>query len=147
MMKTLAKGELRQVELSQQDGTGFLQLRHYHGVPGWHVLPFQRRAVGGANPGGVELVLHRHRNAVQRPQVAPGGNLPLRHCCCLSRLISAHGDVGVQPTVNPPDAFQVRFGGLDRRDISRLDEPPQLGHAEEGYFAALNVCHRDCSTG
>ena len=131
-MEALAQGELRQVQLAQQDRASLLQLRHHHRIFGGYMVPLQRRPVGGANSGGVELVLNRHRNSVQRPPVLSCGDGLFGLAGCLAGLLVAHGDVRVHLAIDPVDAFQVRLGGLDRRDLPGPDQPSQFGHAEEG---------------
>ena len=132
MVEALAQGELRQVKLSQQDRPGLFQLRNHHGVLVWYVVPLQRRAVGGADAGGIELVFHRYRYAVQWAPVPPAGDFLLCGTRRLPGLLVAHGDVRVDPPVDPVDALQVRCGCLHRRDLSCLDQPPQLGDGKKG---------------
>ena len=67
-----APGELVQVRLADDHGTGVGE--SLHGARGTRrdVLAEERRAVGRAHPGGVEQVLGRERHARRAPRAGPG---------------------------------------------------------------------------
>ena len=62
------EGELGQVQLAQQDAAGRVQARDRRRVLGRHVVFEDPRARRRADAGGVELILHRVGNAVERPE-------------------------------------------------------------------------------
>ena len=121
MIKTFPQRELRQIQLAQQHRSGGLQPRHHHGIGIRHIIPSQRRAVSSANPGGIELVFNRHRNAVQRPQIPPGGDLGLGRPRRPQCLVAADRDVRIKPPVKAFNSLQKRFGGRHRRNLPRPD--------------------------
>ena len=65
--------------------------------------------VGGPYSFGVDLVLHRHRNPVERAAIPAPGDLPLRIQRCLPGFCGQHGYVSVKVGVDLLNATQVRI--------------------------------------
>ena len=74
-----ARAELRKVAFSERDRPGGAQERRAGVVGGGgFVILVQERAMGGAQPGDVAVVLDGDRQSVQRAERGPGGQRRLR---------------------------------------------------------------------
>ena len=71
-----APRELVQVRLADDDGAGRHEALHRGRGSGRHVIRVDLRAVGGADPGGVDQVLDEQPLAVQRSRSAPAAARP-----------------------------------------------------------------------
>ena len=131
-----AEGELRHVELADQDGARRPEPRHHGGVLGGHVRLEDARARGRPEAGGVELVLHGHRQAVERAALAAPRERALGLARRGARLVGAHRDEGAEPRVQPLDAREIHVDEVDRRHLLDAHEPRQRGGAEECELVA-----------
>src|SRR4030095_15928067 len=74
LVREAGGAKLRHVQLPQQNGTGLLQLGDDGGIFARDKVPEERRPSSGTDAARVELVLHRKRDAVQRPTIYTMGN-------------------------------------------------------------------------
>ena len=133
--------ELVQIELAEQDRARVLQSARDFGIFGRNAVLEQLARAGGANAGGVDVVLERDRNAVQRPAPLPtlllGLHLPRRG----ERLFGDDGDEGVQLRVVLVDSLQARLRQLDRRDALAANEIDGFLEGERGQIRGGCSCH------
>ncbi len=127
-----AEGEFVEVGLADHDGAGPPQMDDDRRVmlgdmPGAHA---RRRRRGGA--AHVDQILDRHRHAVQRAAIAPGGDLAIRLARLVARLVGHHENERVQPRVAGLDARQARVGGLERAHLAGAELSSEFfdGHRE-----------------
>jgi hypothetical protein len=92
--KRSPEGELGQVELADEDAPRLSKPRHHGGVLGRHVAAEEGRARGGEDARGVELILHREGNAMQRPAPLALRRLALGPLRLHPRAVLAHGYEG-----------------------------------------------------
>ena len=78
MVEGVAAGVLAHVQLAQQHRSCPLQVGDNRRVLVRDKVAVDGRAVGGQDALRIELVLHRHWDAVHRPGVPSGGNVFLR---------------------------------------------------------------------
>ena len=94
-MREPGGGELRHVELPQQDSAGCFELRDDGGI----LIRDKVLEYGGptrsTNPFRIELILRRERNAMQRPAILTSGYSVLRLAGSLSSLIMTNNEIGV----------------------------------------------------
>ena len=64
--------EFRGGGLGVDDRAGLAQCPHSAGVAVGHIVGEGARSPGGSHPARVQQILHRHRDARQRTQIAPG---------------------------------------------------------------------------
>ena len=114
MVVDFGHGVLAHIQLSQENGTGLIQLCHHGGGFFGYEVGQDPWAAGGADTFGEDLVLDRHGYAVHGTAVMPLGNGSLGFAGTLESTIGQDGDVGVELPVYLLDALQVGFGGLDR---------------------------------
>ena len=133
-----AEGELGQVGLAQQDGARFLQFRNGRGVLVGEEVGHQPRADGGADAPRPDLVLDRHRDAVHRAEVVPGGDGPLRFLSGGHGLAAADGQVGVELEVQAVDAVKVGGCSLHGRHFPLPNQLAQFRRGEEGNILLVH---------
>src|SRR5262249_35574977 len=102
-----AEGELGEVELADQDAARALEPRDDRRVFRRHVVSQERRSRCRQDPSGVELVLHREGNAVERPAPLPGRRLRFGSLCLGKRALPADRDECAQVLVESLDAIQI----------------------------------------
>ena len=126
-----AQRELREVQLAQEDAAGGGEAGHDGRVVVGHVVGQDARARRGAHAARVELVLHRERDAVQRPERDAARDVVLRVSRGRQRRLAADRDVGAQAAVQPVDPLQVRARELDRGELLVADQRGLAGRAQE----------------
>ena len=126
------QGQLGDIGLAEDDGAGAAQPRHRQLVGVRNEVGVEPRAPGRAQAPDEQVVLDRHRNAVegaQRRALRPArGARPRRRAGALR----IERDDRIQHRVQPPDA---RLGGverLERRERALGEERRQLRRAEIG---------------
>ncbi len=87
----------------------------------------------GTNPFGIELVLRRKRNAVQRPSIITSGYSVLRLAGSLQGLIPADSEKGVELRIQTIYALQVSFYDLNRGDLFFLYQACELCGKKKRY--------------
>ena len=111
-----APGKAAHVELAQQHRPGLPQAAHRGGVlAGTRGLRDSHRSRRARH---VVLVLHRHRNAVERSPVPALPDFLLRGPGLLQRALFHEVDVGVQFGIEGVDPVQVGPGQLDGGDLA-----------------------------
>jgi hypothetical protein len=126
-----ARGELVGIAFADDDRPRPLEASHGFGVRRGHVVAVEGRAVGRADPGGVEDVLHPDGDPVQRPQPRTAGDRSLRLARGGARGVGAHRDVGAESRVQALDPHQVRLGQLHGGDFPGADQPRLLAQPEK----------------
>ena len=130
----MAAGELGGHRLAEHDGARLHELRHAGGVLAHHVVAIDRRAAGRGQGLRGDDVLHRERNAVQRPDRA-GALVEL--VGALSRALRIERLPGMDLALAGLDAVEA---GLDQ--IARFQT--LVGHALDGGAGRQPVgrsCH------
>ena len=107
MRERAAQRELGEVQLPEEDAARRSEPRDHGGVLGRHAVAVQARARGGPYACRVELILHRERHAVERPEGRAVAERLLRRAGLLERALPADRDVGTQRLVPPVDACEV----------------------------------------
>jgi hypothetical protein len=118
--------ELRHVELPQQDSAGGFELRNDRGILSRDKMLEYGGSARGTNPFGIELILHRKRNAVQRPAIMTSSYSVLRLAGSLSRLILTDSEISIELRIQTLYAFQVGFYDLNWGDLFLLDLSREL---------------------
>ena len=90
-----AVGELVHVELAEEHRARVAQLAHALGVLARDAVRVHRARRRRQNPGRVDVVLQRERNAVQRPAPLAARELGFERARLRERLLGEHRDVGV----------------------------------------------------
>ena len=138
MMKSVAAGKLAHIQLAQQDSPGRFQLGDHGGIPVGDMVGQDGGAAGGGDALGVQLVFHRHRDAVQRPPIVAGGDFPFRFLGGGLGFGPANGDVGMELPVHPVNALQVGGGGFHRGNFPGLQAGGQFGGRQKGNFRSVH---------
>jgi hypothetical protein len=105
--------ELRGVRLSQQDGAGSLRTRNDRRVPLGDAAGEEPGAARGSDASGVERVLDRERDAVQRAELVAAQHGRLRRARSLLR-VGCLGHDRVQRRIKAVDAALVLGERFDR---------------------------------
>ena len=122
-----ALGEFHRDRLAQHDHARPRQPGGNLGILGGHVLRQHPRPGGGGQPGDVEDVLHRVGDAMQRPQVAPGPDQPLRRPRLGQRPLAQNQIEGGEGTVERFDPAEQGLGQFHGRKRARANPPAKLG--------------------
>ncbi len=85
-----------QIGLAQNAGASCSQPRDRGGVGGGPEIPQSRRAGGGGQIAGIDAILDRDRQAVQRAQRPSGGAKPIGGPRRFAHAVGLQGDEGVQ---------------------------------------------------
>ena len=115
-------GEFGHYQLSDQHRARRAQPADDGGVLGGNAIPKDFRTAGGSYALGIDQVLGRVGNAVQRTPVVSLGNLIFGEACLTQREIRAHGNERMQLLLERLDAFQGGLGEFDGRDFPPLDQ-------------------------
>lgn len=91
------------------------KLTHDHGILARRPAGKQRAGGCRTDTCGVDVVLERDREAVQRPATAAGGEFSLQPAGLLERGFGVHGNIGVDTWVETLEAREVRSRDLNRR--------------------------------
>ena len=89
---------------------------------------------GGAHAAGVEQVFEAHRDAMERPAVAPGADVALGLPGGGQGLVGQEGDEGVEHWLGGADAGQMGLDDFDGRDFAVADEATEIGGAHVADF-------------
>ena len=108
----------RQVGLAEDDRPFTAQPGDGVGVAGRHVCGEVRRAGGGAHPGGLQRVLDRHRQAVQRAGRVSACGGPVGGVGRCSGAVDVERHDRVQRGVSDLDAVQVGVEELSAADLA-----------------------------
>ncbi len=130
-----AEGELRQVQLAEQNAAGRVQARDRRRVLGRNIAFQDPGSARRAHPGGIELVLYGVGNAVERPQRVATQHGRLRPARRLQRRLRKHRDVSPQARIEALDSLEIELGDLDRRYLAlahERGEPPGTEKREVG---------------
>ena len=115
------------VGLAKNYHTGFFQRANHGSIVQWHEVFQNPGAARGSNILGVNVVLERDGDAVERASVAPvfsrfPAKLTFRLPGALQRFFLAHGHVGIQPRIQFPDAIEQIAGQLHRRKLAPAEK-------------------------
>ena len=108
-------------QLAEQDGAGGFEAAHHGGVEGRHEVAAHGGAARGAHAGGEAEVLDPDRHAVERSQIAAGGDLALGLLGGGERAVAGHRVVGVEARLERVDAREHGSGEVDRRQLAGAD--------------------------
>ena len=111
----MTPGELGRDRLAENRGAELAKLPDHPGVRCGHVIPVDRRAVGGRHVRGGDDVLDRHRNARQRSRLSCGIHGEIFECP-QNRFDSAR-------PFQPPGGVPVRGGLVDFEQAQQLQHP------------------------
>ncbi len=120
--RTAAVGKLVQILFSQQHRAGSFQAANDFGVFRGDPIFEQRTGSGGADAGGVDQILERERNAVQRAAPVAAPNLGFGLACLRQRGLRGHGNECIQSRIQLLDACQALGRQLDRRDRALAEQ-------------------------
>ena len=134
----IAHSELAHIELAQQDGPGLPQAGHYRGIGLRDKVGPDFRGVAGEDSPGVDLILDRYRDAVERPAILPPGDFRPGLAGFLPGGRGANGDIGIEPGIHLLNARQVGVHRFQRRYFFGGDKPAQLGSGQIGDFSGLH---------
>ncbi len=118
------------VRLTDDDGACVLQLCHLKRIVGWVPLRQRDRAGRGRQADHVVVVLHNHRDTVERTSGAGVGSLAVELFCFTERSVIER-DHGVQrrsALVEGLDSRQVLLDQLAGRDTTGVHGALQLGN-------------------
>ena len=124
----LAEGELGHHQLADDDRAGALQPLDDGAVGGGDAVPFDLRAGGRADAGGVVEVFNTDGDAVHRSAVLTARHLRLGLLGGQHRLVAGDGDEGVDRGLDLVDALEKSRRDLDGRDLPRTQQRAQLGN-------------------
>ena len=122
--------ELAHGELSEENRPGGSEAGADGAVVFRYPVPVDTGTAGGGHPGGVEYILERDRNAVQRPAPLASTDLRFRAPRIFERPVARYVEVAVEPAVEALDALQVSAAELDRREIAVAKASPHLFDGE-----------------
>ena len=114
-----------------------------HGVPGGHAVAEGFGAPGGRDARGVHEVLGAPGDAVQRAEVAAGGDLRVGPARLAEGQVAREGDDGVDPRLEPLEALQVDPRQALGRERAGLDPAREVAHAGEGDVLVASGQGRD----
>ena len=118
------------------------QTLHAQRIPARPVPLKMRRAIGGDVINGIDIVLHRHGYALQRPKVLPLGKQRIG----LARLGQGDGgidlDKGVTRRVQPRDGVQGGLGQLDACQAARAQAFGQRRDRLATKISSVNRLHQ-----
>ena len=120
-------GQFRELGLGDDDGARVEEVLRERGVVGRHQAGEGQRPAGGRHEGGVDVVLERDRDAVQRPADLAGGALAIERVGLFQRLV-VDGDDGVDRVFVHRDAREVLRDDLARGGASLLHRRLHLGN-------------------
>ncbi len=143
-----AMGELMGGELAGQNRAGVVELAHRCRIGGRHGADTGFGMPGGADAGGRIDVLEAERNAVHRPAIAAGRDLPLGGASLVEGAIKGRQQIGVELRIERFCPADQRLGQLDRRQFLPFDPPRSLGDGHESQFGRWCrhvVGHREIS--
>jgi hypothetical protein len=118
--------QLGQGRLGDDHGAGLAQISRQRGVVRHHQALERDRAPGGRHVGGMDVVLQRNRDAVQRAAHLAGPPLAIEAIGFLERL-RVHRQRGVQFFFIERDANQVLLHELARGDAAFTHRALHLG--------------------
>ena len=116
-------GQLGELGLGDDDGAGVEEVLRQGRVVGRHQADEGQRPAGGRHERGVDVVLQRDRDAVQRAADLAGRALAVEGVGLLQRLV-VDGDDGVDGVLIHRDAGQVLRDDLARRGAPCPSSPP-----------------------
>jgi hypothetical protein len=123
--------EFRERALADHDGARLAQPRHQDVVTPRHVVREDRRAMRGANAGGLDLVLHVHRDAVQGPERRARHHRPLRVPRRRPRAVAHDGDQRIEPALLALRRGEHRVDIFHRRELAGADQRGRLDGGQE----------------
>ena len=138
------EGHLRRVAFADHHRAGRLEALHHHGIDLGHVLGVDRRAVGGAQPGGLGDVFDDDRYAVQRAERVAAGAPGVEGGSLLGSGLR-HGDDGVEPAVERRDTLQGRTDHLAGAELSLGHQISQLQSRAQTRRAVLGLTYQNAS--
>ncbi|MEY9395683.1 hypothetical protein ABIF79_002058 [Bradyrhizobium japonicum] len=131
------------LQLAEDDGAGILQPRNYRCILGGTEISMNRHAMGRRRALGPAEILDRHWHTMQRPLDLAGSDLLLGRGSVRERRVSHHISETLELAVELLDPPEHRFGRFDRRQLLRLDLPPDVDESE-----IVEICcrHRSSSS-
>ena len=138
----LAVGELQHVGLGDDDGSGCLETRGDGGVVVRDEVAQDRRAGSGCRACGVDQVLEREWDAVQRPSVAAASDLRFCLLRVIHRLLGHDRHVGIELRIARCDDGELLLHQFDRR---QLPVPDGVRGFRERETAANSLMPVTCS--
>ena len=115
--------KLVQRRLPEENGTGLAQAARDLGIPRGHTVGEESRSGRRAHSSGVDVVLERYGNAVERSEPLPPTRGLVGGRSLRASDLARDGDEGVQLLVVPLDAPQVALG-QGKRSASTISSPP-----------------------
>ena len=103
-------GELRGHRLADDDGAGGAEPRHHLRVTARAAAGELRRAAFGRHVLGVEDILHRHRNAVQRPGRITGETMLVERARLRQRMVGIEADERAHLALDRGDTVETGAG-------------------------------------
>jgi hypothetical protein len=104
------------------------------------VVDVLREAESGRQSRHVEGFLHRHRDAVQRPEILAALKLGVALARLLARRLEAPHHDGVDARIEPLDPLDIEVEELAAADLARTQAPRKL--ACRGECQVLHPGHR-----
>jgi hypothetical protein len=120
------EGELGHVELTEDDRPCLLEpFDGGRGARGHVAAEDARRSAGRRDACGVEEILHRHGNPVQRAELTAIRERLLGPPCRLEGVVGGHVEVAVNPWIDTLDALEIGVDRLKRRHLPGADAARQ----------------------
>lgn len=138
-----AKAEFGRVGLADEDGAGGAQPLHHYAFAGGDLVLVDQRTVGGPDADHVGQILHRPRQAEQRPRLLSGAE-PRIHRARLGQqpITILQRDDGIMGRIMGSDLRQHSAHHLNTACLARRD---QGGDAPARHCQQrINGCSRQC---
>ena len=110
--------KLMQPRLAEQDGTRLVELAHDGRIVVRNPVLVHETTAGRANTVCRNEILDGHGNPVQRASVAPLAQLGVRPMRLCERVLSRHGDVAVERTIEALDTPEHSPSERNRRRVT-----------------------------
>ena len=131
VLRTRTHGELIEIGLAEQHGTGTPEPVGDRGLVGRHEALQHAAGAGGAHPTRAEVVLDRQRNASQGRQGLNGGALGVDAVGVSASPLSRDLQVGIHRAINGLDAAEVTVGELAGGHLATPELLTPLGDAHQ----------------
>jgi hypothetical protein len=133
-----------QVQLAEDHRARRLELRDDLGVFLRNPGSEHRAGRGRAGAGGIDIVLERDGNSMQRAAKLAGAGLVIQLRRLLQRLGRHHGDVRIHLRIVDRDPGQQRLGQLRGRDGAVVNARRSLEQRQTRQFIVGGILHDGC---
>jgi hypothetical protein len=135
---TAAPGPALEPEEASSGSHGFIVWPlHHDRIFCRHAILKRFRAVGCANPGGIEKILRSPGNAVQRSTVVAASDLLVGFFGLCERQFTRQCNDAVQLRIEFLEPFQINTREPVRRELSLFDPTGEVGQRGESYVCVV----------